>query len=343
LPIAVIACSTLRAVPELRFRHRLRAVADRTHPDFARHIRSLTGYVYTRGGENWDGVKYDVWRHLTRTKRLFDLVVEEPDLCGFGSWAREANAITFDRAEPGALRDPDGRVLVGRNGERDPSAQVPHPPEANARKARTEALLRAGRLSLFKGQSAIIAKSEVEPRAATEVALRAMAVYLVARRAHSMARGENVDLDELRRKWPLACGAFSPKEVAVVNEKSVDHQRLRDIATEREASRALFWALGRLSLPRVGETGPTDLLDRLIAEIREQEFVSGAQLRPIGELLDELDLQLRTHWAIERQIETDAETLPPFSEASVVFQRHRALSWLLRNDDDAWDDILVRS
>jgi hypothetical protein len=155
VPADLIVCSTLREVPDLRFPHHMKEAVHRDQLAFAKHIHSVLGYVYSRGGENWDGIKYHLHRHLRHARHLLSLIIEPVDLAAFAGWAQAANAISISR-DGGCVRDPAGRLLLGHRGEQDPAAEMPYPVEAQARKALMEAQLRAREIPLFEGLPPIV-------------------------------------------------------------------------------------------------------------------------------------------------------------------------------------------
>jgi Domain of unknown function (DUF4272) len=338
MPVTLIACATVMEVPEFRFRHRLETALDRGDPGFPKQISYLSGYVHSRGGANWHGVKSELWRHLQRTKRISAVTIEETERSAFGDWARAANAISIGTGGEGVC-DPAGRVLLGHQGEEDPAAELPYPPEAQARKARTEARLRAEGVRLFEGQAPVVGESEVEPRAAADAALRAMALYVTAHCAKLIDTGWRVGAATFERRWPLACGGFSPKEAAFVAGQGEGGRRPSAVAIDIEAARALFWAVSAASLPEPQEEIDSADLNRLMADISEREFIAGARLRPSGEILDALDLFSRLRWSILRRMDALDDSLPEYPVATAIQERYVALRWLVRNSgDEPWDE-----
>jgi len=67
-------------------------------------------------------------------------------------------------------------------------------------------------------------------------------------------------------------------------------------------------------------------------------FIQDANLRPIGEILDEADLIYRYHWAV-KNARSKGEPPPANLDKGVVLERHHALNWLIGYMDQEWDDI----
>jgi hypothetical protein len=68
-----------------------------------------------------------------------------------------------------------------------------------------------------------------------------------------------------------------------------------------------------------------------------EAFVQHARLRPLGAVLDETDMIYRLHWAV-RQAQLDGGVPPASLNPGVVTERHHALNWLTRYEDQ-WDDV----
>lgn len=129
-----------------------------------------------------------------------------------------------------------------------------------------------------------------------------------------------------------------PKEKKLFNGKYTK-QDVVDITWTYEAYWVLIWALGfveELDFPQ-------DMCDvKTAIEIATScgtynEFKQKVKLRDIEEVLDELDLYYRYHWACdEKRInpETEIGALYP----DVVIERRRALEWLVNEEKD-WNEI----
>ncbi len=69
-----------------------------------------------------------------------------------------------------------------------------------------------------------------------------------------------------------------------------------------------------------------------------EEFVAGARLRALSDILDEADRIYRYHWAVT-EARVDREPSPAGLEPGVTHERHYALNWLIRYLDQEWDDV----
>lgn len=91
----------------------------------------------------------------------------------------------------------------------------------------------------------------------------------------------------------------------------------------------LAWALGLIPRPDHFRFCPGNLVN-LLPRAHEpvRPFVQRAQLRPIGELLDEADLLYRMHWAV-RDAALTHRAPPNGLPYDVTEERFRAINWVL--------------
>jgi hypothetical protein len=76
----------------------------------------------------------------------------------------------------------------------------------------------------------------------------------------------------------------------------------------------------------------------IILKLKEKNFRQNAKLRSKQEILDQADLILRLNWAcVNARVKN--EPMPGGLDASVVYERHYSLNWLIRYMDQAWDDV----
>ncbi|SDW46848.1 protein of unknown function [Marininema mesophilum] len=99
-----------------------------------------------------------------------------------------------------------------------------------------------------------------------------------------------------------------------------------------EALWALLWALGlieRLGFPDAECDGAK--VKEVVPEIETEvtTYINDAKLRPLSEILDELDWLRRLLWVGEQ--DKTGETLPKGYEAIIAWQWHEALNWLIGN------------
>ncbi|MDR3687988.1 MAG: DUF4272 domain-containing protein [Fimbriimonas sp.] len=204
-----------------------------------------------------------------------------------------------------------------------------------ARKSRSEQILRDAGILQIRALPGIETADQVEPRATIEIARRAICLLLVA------ARGSGLDVRTVRKltAYHEMGGFFTKDEQAFLDSKRPKERAKAKFSWRTEASWVLLWALGfvdRLGLPS-GQIEPWSAI-----EIVEANFVDGlvnnAKPRSIDEILDEADLIYRCHWAVRHAERSDVD-IEGKLEPGVTFERHHALNWLIRYENQDWDDI----
>ncbi|BDI30032.1 hypothetical protein CCAX7_20830 [Capsulimonas corticalis] len=328
--------STLGAPPAPDFPHALLGSRGHGEPALAGHLNGFGGYVRNRS-ETMTQTLYHVLLHIERTRNQFSMNVEDADLAALAHWARRANGILF--TPDGAVRDSEGRILVGANGESDPAAQVPYPADAAERKARTNATLTASGVPTARSLPPLISAEEVQLRTPSEVALRSLGLFIPCVRAESLNENDPLPIAELRNRCPVGFEGLTPAERHFLFAASPIKQDIINFAWRYEALAVLQWAL-RLSdsLPWPSQICDVPQAARGALDNNTKAFVQSATLRPAAEILDALDLHYRLHWAVtEARVQRQA---PPANvNASVVKERHHALNWLVRFQNSDWDDV----
>lgn len=307
------AYCTHREPPPLDFPHRLVARRDRSDPELPPHLSGFIQWIAGRGDGQMTVTLYHVLRHIERVQHQLSVELEDADLDAFGHWALASNALLF--FPDSTVRDPSGGVLVYPTGAPpDDHARVPFPLVAWERKARSEELLTARGIPLAPVPP-VISDVEVQLRTGAEVRARAEALAAVARRGLG---GPKEDVSGLK---------LSPIEAKFLDFDIPDEGEMFEAAWRTESRFLLEWALGaHAELPWPGDLAPP------MVEL------TGETLRPAGDILDQLDLHFRLHWAM-RQAAQDKQEPPPGVNLSVVMERHYTLNWLVRFEDAEWDDV----
>jgi hypothetical protein len=131
----------------------------------------------------------------------------------------------------------------------------------------------------------------------------------------------------------------SPKEREVVDSPTLTQPQIIETSWALEAVFALQWSLGLVSdLP-----WPTDLCDMqdTVDIMKQTTTCDNLTLRPLSDLLDQMDLHYRLLWACRESMLHGAEP-PGDLNASIVLERMRAFDWLT-HPDRAWDDADLSS
>lgn len=209
--------------------------------------------------------------------------------------------------------------------------------EAEQRRARSIGILKREQVPYIEHLPVIETAAKIMPRPSEEVALRAIALAVVA------VKGETADESLTRnviKRFDIS-SAFTPEERAFIEDSSPSEQDSVRFTWRYECFNVMLWALGFID-----ELGrPDEIVDVLAAvgilrELGRDGFVSKAQLRPMSEILDEADLIYRYHWAVA-DARIKGEEPPAGLDPGVVYERHYALNWLIRYRDQVWDAVSI--
>lgn len=207
--------------------------------------------------------------------------------------------------------------------------------EAAERKARSIAHLSAQGISSTDFLPVIETVETSQRRTEAEVTQRAIALAIVAvkgeTRDHELGQALIVQFD--------AGDFFTPAERAFMMNAAPSDQDYVDFTWRYEGAAVMLWALGVLDrLPRPDRIADVPGIAAILRDLGTDGLRKAARLRPQSELLDAADLIYRTNWAVvdARLNNRDA---PAGLDASVVYERHYALNWLIGYGGQAWDDI----
>ncbi len=333
MPLQINAYCTLNELLPLDFPHELTAQRDLGDPELAEHLRGFVGYVISRGDQDMTATRYHVMRHAQRVRHHLSFSVEEAQKNEVARWAWNSNSILI--FPDGSVRDPSGNVLVSSEGKApDEAAQVPYPEEALQRMVRTNKQLEEQGIPFAEDLPPAIGESEALPRDASEVAQRASALFTIAMRAEALAGKKDLSVTQLKEMRPLSFQYLTPLEKDFLDADSPEEQLIINAAWRYEALYLLLWALQlRDDLPFPSQTCDVPWVGQTLFPLDEQQFIDNATLRPTSELLEQLDLHYRLHWASRN----GAQDL----SNGVVMERHHALNWLLEfeNVGVEWDDV----
>jgi hypothetical protein len=190
-------------------------------------------------------------------------------------------------------------------------------------------------------------EEEVTPRSAEEIARRAIACLLTIQVACDMAQGNDVENSReivagLLEKYGVK-DELTEKEKAFYDaEQTLSSQTVVNMAWRYEAYWSLLWALGiveELDFPC--EVCDCDFAIKAVSGCESfDDFMKAVKLRSTSEILDQLDLLYRYHWACT-DARINGEEMPAGLSGSVVVERRHGLEWLIIKDteDDEWDYI----
>lgn len=340
MPHLINVYSTVREVPPKNFPHTLNSERDRSAPEMADHLNGFCNFVVSRGDGKMNQLKFHLIQHIQRTRYQGSFTIQDHELDAFSGWAVAVNGLLF--IGQGFIVDPRGKILLPPGGGAgDEGAQVPYPADAVARKARhMEDFARRG-WKVLSSLPPVLGEAEVVTKSPQEVALRSIALMMAAVQAESMSQEKGSMAAEFKERYPWAWQALTPAEFAFMTNAAPAEQEMLNFSWRYEALNVLAWAMGiQPALPFPDAVCEVAGLVRALSSAAERLREDPPQLRPVAELLDQLDFHFRLHW-MARQARLDRQEPPGGLDSSVIQERHHALNWLLGfgNFDVAWDDI----
>lgn len=135
--------------------------------------------------------------------------------------------------------------------------------------------------------------------------------------------------------WPLVSG----NEILFLENKQRTSSDIFPMKWRIENLNVLIWALGYpAELPFPTTTCSYVFLEVLPAfNQNPQPWLERAKYRNLDDIVRELDLTYRMHWALVDALE-NGRTPPAGIRISIVYERHFALNWITMYDED-WDSI----
>lgn len=207
--------------------------------------------------------------------------------------------------------------------------------EAEARKARSIARLKAENVPTIDHLPVIETEAQSTRRTKDEVVRRTIALAIVA------VKGETGDNDMAHGLVDQfkASGFFTPAEQAFIDDDAPSDQDRTNFTWRYEDVAVMLWALKiDAQLKRPDAICDVPALASTLRELGTEGLRRKGNLRPQSELLDAADLIYRYDWAVVNA-RVKGEEPPAGLDKGVVYERHYALNWLIGYMDQAWDEI----
>ncbi|MDX5982812.1 DUF4272 domain-containing protein [Sphingomonas echinoides] len=237
----------------------------------------------------------------------------------------------------GAFAAEIGAARIGHPTAGDSSPGVRAGEDAQARRTRSNAVMRAQGVPINATLPVIESEREVVLPSREDVTMRAVATTLVALKGEGL---EQAQIERLIRRYALTKW-LSPEEARFLkNPAPTEKQRAVSI-WRYEAANTLFWALGlvdHLGPPR--DQCDAAAIARILDEHDRAELLAKVHLRSTAEILDQADLIYSYRWAL---VDARINALPPPAGLSddVAMERHQALNWLIYHAEQPWDEITL--
>ena len=209
--------------------------------------------------------------------------------------------------------------------------------EALARKNRSISRLEREGIPVNQHLPVIETAKEARLRSKDEVVTRALALTTVAEKGATQDHELAV---RMAQAFEIET-SFTPREQVFITNPKPTSQDLVQFSWRYEGFGVMLWALSYLhEMGKPAEPFEAPKLARILIDLGAKEFRRKSAMRPAAEVLDAADLIYRYNWAV-----TDARinrrSPPGGLNASVVYERHYALNWLIGYQGQDWDDVSI--
>lgn len=207
-----------------------------------------------------------------------------------------------------------------------------------ARKTSTEALLQEKGIRVNAHLPCVPDAGKTSLREQEAVIERAYALLIIAALGAGVPKER---LDAARREFNVT--ALSPEECRYYDMEQLDQRAASQCAWRYESLNVLLWALGLMKdLVYPDQLSDVDAMIAFLLKQPRTMIAFQSRLRSVDEVLDALDQAYRMHWAcVQARLEQQA---PGGSlNADVVYERHYALNWLVRYQEQEWDEVTTNT
>jgi hypothetical protein len=204
------------------------------------------------------------------------------------------------------------------------------------RKLRTNEYLKALKVPTLEHLPLVEDFNDARFRNDREVAERCVVLYGIIFVVHGEASGD--EMIRYFKEFGL-WDNVSPNEKKFLTNKTPNDQEKVECSWKIEGLNVLLWSLNKfedLGLP-INMCDFEHIEDLPDLSVDPTEWIEKSKLRNREEILNEVDLIYRIHWAT-RDSELNGKSIPGDFHSGIVFERHYALNWLVIYADD-WDDI----
>ena len=207
--------------------------------------------------------------------------------------------------------------------------------EEELRKIRSEGLISNQEIPVNIYLPCVENSTTTTIRSVKDIAYRTLCLLVVALKAEGLEKNivDNIIIDYQLNEY------FTPDENEFIQNINPTQKDIIQNTWRYESALVLLWSLGyidKLSLPN--DTCDASDVINIMKETNINEFITEAKIRSTDEILDEVDLIYRYHWAVV-EARLKGYDLKDKLNSSVVYERHYALNWLIHYGDQEWDDI----
>ena len=184
---------------------------------------------------------------------------------------------------------------------------------------------------------------EVNGKTFDEVAKRAIVLSIVCNFASDVVNNTKKKyLKESKKFFTNLLDTFHVRDAMTQDEKELFNKMDKDLAMQIswqfEGNLILMWCLGlveEIPFPDV-LIDPDDITSIVSSCSSYKEFTEKCLFRDVQDVLDLADLIYRYDWYC---VDCESKGLEPSINSEVVIERHRAVNWLLT--DEEWDNVEI--
>lgn len=207
---------------------------------------------------------------------------------------------------------------------------------SESRKIETNKYLESKGIPICEHLPLVENSQEVILRKPSEIATRIMILTGIIDTAFDEDRKEIVSWLKDTNLWK----DVSKSEKEYLTKKSLTKEDKIASSWRTEAVNVLFWSLGMVD--KLNEPIKECDLTKAHEGTKEKygsldNFIKQSEIRSTEEILDQIDLIYRIHWAVRDAI-LNNRPYPNGYDPSIVYERHYALNWITCYQED-WDDI----
>lgn len=210
------------------------------------------------------------------------------------------------------------------------------------RKSHSIEILKKANVNYIENLPSTFEAKDVIIKSIEEIAKRYIACIISIQVAFDIIEESNLEdsfafFSSLIKKYEVE--KFLNKTEKLVFQNKLDKQELINLTWKYESINVLGWVLGlnkELSFPNI-LCDSEFLLKEIAVCDNFNDFLNKCKLINIEDILDELDLEYRYHWAaVENRINKERNNF--IINEEIVMERRRALEWLFEEIED-WNDI----
>ena len=279
--------------------------------------------------ENTSANGLNIKTYILKNNRFYKVIYKEKYLIAISSFAEEDKLYYADLALENVEIGGDNKEYV----------------ESYERKMNSINILKSQGIPYIDELPVLPSSYEVKGKTLDEIAKRSIVLCICCNYANDVISNKKKRyLKESKKFFNKLLDKFMAKDIMTKEEKELfdkgDKNLAIQISWQFEGCAILLWTLGLIEDVEFPDTlVEPDYLTSIVSSCESyKEFIEKCGLRDVNEVLDLADLTYRYNWyCVDAQINEEEPIINP----EVVMERHRALKWLL--SDEEWDKVEINT